>query len=821
MTLQLSRLTRLAPAVKSASRLSAKARSHSLLLRLLIGGVTLVASAAAYFSYQGARELMLDNLKNQALLEVQQGANEIDIWLGQHKVSLAASANSPTFRTMDWSQIEPYLKSEERRLSEFLYLGMIDRQGFLYTTVVDQPNGKINLQDRQHVQGALAGENSLSNPLIARIPEGARVIAYAIPVWSGQPELNNPLGSVIGMMNGVIMIDRVVEVVNGLQYGDGSYAFALNSQGEAIVHPDPELMSTLEKPADSLINSPDPGLATISQKMVAGSTGLELVTIDGVPKYVAFLPLQEADWSVALAIPRENIESQLRQLDLVALTVAGLAGSMIVILWWVQSTEQTYLKRSKQAADAAKEAADSANQAKSEFLANMSHELRTPLNGILGYAQILQRSNTLAHHERRGVGIIEQCGAHLLTLINDVLDLSKIEARKLELAVDEFHFPSFLQSVAEMCRVRADQKGIGFTYQIDTDVPTGIQADEKRLRQVLINLLSNAIKFTETGSVTFWVKAQKLETAGMCRLRFQIKDTGVGMTPEQVKKIFRPFEQVGDSKKRAEGTGLGLAISQKIVSLMGSHLEVQSEVGQGSTFWFDVDLRETQDWAIARTPNQGTIVGYEGQRRRILVVDDRWENRSVVTSLLEPLGFEVIAANDGQAGWEAAIAHIPDVIITDLMMPVMDGYQLLQRLRESETTRDIVAIASSASVFESNQHEAIDAGANVFLPKPIQAPLLFKTLQAQLSLDWVYKQETSEQPESDAVPLDALVAPAGDGLQQLYTLVQDGDTQGIVEIAAQLSASDPALTPFVQQITELANRFQLKQLQTLIERYLD
>ncbi|NEO58398.1 MAG: response regulator [Okeania sp. SIO3B5] len=482
----------------------------------------------------------------------------------------------------------------------------------------------------------------------------------------------------------------------------------------------------------------------------------------------------------------------------------------------LMTEKQAYIMQLEQA----KETAHAANQAKSDFLANMSHELRTPLNGILGYAQILEHSETMSEEENKGIDIIKQCGLHLLKLINDILDLSKIEARKLDLLVKEFHFPSFLQGVAEICRIRAEQKGINFYYYPNQNLPTGIRADEKRLQQVLINLLSNGIKFTDIGSVTFTVTAQKLSDGH--HLHFEVKDTGVGMTPEQQQKIFLPFEQVGDRTKKIEGTGLGLAISQKIVKLMDSQLEVRSELGKGSTFCFDLEVPEAREWAIvSRTVKQGTILGYQGKKYHVLVVDDRWENRSLVVSLLKVLGFEMSEAKNGKEALEKILVFLPDVVITDLMMPVMNGYEFLKYIRSSEKLKDVVAIASSASVFDSHQQEAIDAGADVFLPKPIQTDKLLQILQQYLDLEWVYEQKTTASAQVTEVrKSEEIVSPAMKVLQELLTLVEDGDIQGVVEVAEELLASDVAFTPFAQEILQLANSFQLKQLKTFIKAHI-
>ncbi|MEH2295467.1 ATP-binding protein [Nostoc sp.] len=475
----------------------------------------------------------------------------------------------------------------------------------------------------------------------------------------------------------------------------------------------------------------------------------------------------------------------------------------------------------------AKQKADSANLAKSEFLANMSHELRTPLNGILGYAQILQNGEPLTEKAKKGIDIIYQCGNHLLNLINDILDLAKIEARKLELYPEDAYFPALLEGIAEMMRVRANQKGIPFAYQPDSDLPVGIKVDEKRLRQVLINLLGNAIKFTDQGGVTFRVKSHKLET-GTYQIRFEVEDTGVGISPTGVTKIFQPFEQVGDVKKQAEGTGLGLAISQQIVSLMGSTLNVESQLGQGSTFWFEAELAEAKDWATTlRTTKQGKILGFEGNKRQVLVVDDRWENRSVLVSLLEPLGFAVIAVSNGREGLVKAQEILPDLIITDLMMPEMDGYQMLRQLRQIPELKNVPAIASSASVFETNQNESITAGADAFLPKPVEAQALLKLLEKYLNLEWIYEENSlavepmtvNSWEMSSSTPKE-IIPPTDEVLSQLHTLALQGRLMAIEQQLKTLEKADEQYQAFVKEIREYADNFQLENIRTFIQKYL-
>jgi len=471
--------------------------------------------------------------------------------------------------------------------------------------------------------------------------------------------------------------------------------------------------------------------------------------------------------------------------------------------------------------EAKKDYANAANQAKSEFLANMSHELRTPLNGILGYAQILGRSKVIPEKERHGVNIIHQCGSHLLTLINDVLDLSKIEARKLELTPKAIHLPSFLQGVVEICQVRSDQKGLHFIYQPDPNLPTGIETDEKRLRQVLLNLLGNAIKFTNQGSITLKVEAiESNATMPLPRLKFQVIDTGVGIASDQVNKLFQAFEQVGDRKRQSEGTGLGLAISQRIVQLMGGEIQVESQLGVGSTFYFEVALPIATDWAQKSSVKDGrTIIGYEGASRHILIVDDRWENRSVLVNLLEPIGFTFTEAENGQAGLEKAREKLPDLIVTDLAMPIMDGFELLKQLRNSQELKRLKVLVSSASVAQIDQQMSIEAGGDDFLTKPVDAEELLMLVAKHLQLTWKY--DATELSTSDnKLSATELIPPSAADLQILLELAQDGLLRELAETAAEIGQKDERYQPFIQEVIQLAKQFQTENIEQLIQEHL-
>jgi len=479
---------------------------------------------------------------------------------------------------------------------------------------------------------------------------------------------------------------------------------------------------------------------------------------------------------------------------------------------------ESELARAMNEAREARAAAEKANRAKSEFLANMSHELRTPLNGILGYAQILKRDHRLTEEHQAGVDVIRRSGEHLLSLINDILDLSKIEAQKFEIHATSFHLPELLQHIADLTRIRAEQAGLTFLYQPISPLPVSVQGDEKRLQQVLLNLLGNAIKFTEKGSVTFTVGYHCTAT-GKKKLRFQVEDTGRGMPADKLEEIFLPFHQLHVSGQHVEGTGLGLAITKHLVQLMGGEICVRATPDRGSTFWVDLELPEVDEGLPRHTNREKTIIGFEGKRKHILVVDDKWENRLLIVSLLTPLGFQVSEAADGQEGVAKAREGRPDLVLMDLVMPVMNGLEATRQMRQSPELKDMVVIACSASAFAFNRQDSLEAGCNDFLPKPVQAEDLFEKIGRYLNIQWVYDTAPRVGEQGPAVA-ESLVVPRPEELTALFDLVKKGKVIAIRQEAARLEQLGEAYRPFVVEVRRMTKSFNLKELSQWLTPYL-
>lgn len=522
-------------------------------------------------------------------------------------------------------------------------------------------------------------------------------------------------------------------------------------------------------------------------------------------------------------------------LGLLILTVVGS------MRWRIQRIEQRNQELEVQVAARtqelalAKERAEIASQAKSEFLANMSHELRTPLNGILGYAQILRRDVHLTAGQRDGLNTIYNSGRHLLTLISDVLDLAKIEARRLEIHPEVLAFSEFLYNIVDMMRMAAQQKHIRLIFVAGQTLPTAILADEKRLRQVLLNLLGNAVKFTEKGTVTFRVTgSQNLPrttndtndalSSATCHLLFEVEDTGIGIASDQLERIFQPFEQVGTAQYRAQGTGLGLVISQRLVTLMGGEIKASSVLGNGSRFWFETDFAMVAETAVSLSVCAQDITGYEGERRRILVVDDHLENRLVLLDLLEPIGFTIALAENGEEAVAQVASFQPDLIFMDLVMPVMMGFEAVATIRQIPNFAQVPIIAVSASVLEIDREASQRVGCNDFLTKPIEADRLFALLQQQLHLTWRYDHLSSPDREKETAvspPIETeIVPPPQEELEILVELARFGNMDRLRERAQYLQEMSPQYQLFAQKLDQLAAAYEDEEILVLVTKYL-
>ncbi|NEO52650.1 MAG: GAF domain-containing protein [Okeania sp. SIO3B5] len=419
----------------------------------------------------------------------------------------------------------------------------------------------------------------------------------------------------------------------------------------------------------------------------------------------------------------------------------------------------TYTQRQAAELREAKEIADAANQAKSEFLANMSHELRTPLNAILGFTQLMSRDEDLSLERQKYLEIISQSGEHLLALINDILEMSKIESGRIELNVNNFNLHCLLDGLEKMLQLKAQLKGLKLKFERSTAIPEWIKTDENKLRQVLINLIGNAIKFTKKGGITVNIslvtqmKNEKLETnSSVAQIIFSITDTGKGIASNELDKLFKPFSQTLSGYESKEGTGLGLAISQKFVQLMKGEIIINSIVGQGSTFTFDIQAEIVE--ASVTKENQYSeeiIIGldFDQPQYRILIAEDRNTNRLLLVKLLTSIGFNVQEAENGEQAIKIWQSWQPHLILMDMRMPVMNGYEATTNIRGKLKDRSTKIIALTASAFEEDKRSILSAGCDDFVRKPFRESELLRTIGKHLEAKYIYAAEKINNENSN------------------------------------------------------------------------
>jgi len=463
--------------------------------------------------------------------------------------------------------------------------------------------------------------------------------------------------------------------------------------------------------------------------------------------------------------------------------------------------------------EVAKERAEVANQAKSAFLSNMSHELRTPLNAIMGYAQILKLQDTLTDRQQQRLEIIRTSGEHLLTLINDILDVGKIEARKMELEEVTFDLPLLLRQAFNITRIKADEKDLSFHFEAGAVLPRYVRGDERKLRQILLNLLSNAVKYTHRGGVIL-----RASHAGG-ELRCEVTDTGIGIAPDKLETIFEPFTQLAVEGLVREGTGLGLTITRELATLMRGRIAVESEPGKGSTFRLEVPLATVGEAELAKRSRK-SVTGYRGERMRILVVDDNVTNASMLVSMLEPLGFPVATAGNGPEAVRLALEQRPDLVLLDLVMPEMDGLEAAREMRRHRELAESRIIGVSATVTESSRRDEFVAACDDFLAKPIQIDTLLDKIETLLGISW----ETA-LPEMPVAPVteirererEEVELPPPEEMLELHELALRGDMRKIEAWATALEERYSRYERFAGTLRELAGGYKANEILALLE----
>ena len=477
----------------------------------------------------------------------------------------------------------------------------------------------------------------------------------------------------------------------------------------------------------------------------------------------------------------------------------------------------------------AEENAAAASKAKSEFLANMSHELRTPLNSILGFTQVMLRDRLINPEQREYLGIINRSGEHLLDLIDDILDLSKIEAGIIKLNEKDLDLYALLHGLEDLFQIRAESRKNILQFNINAQVPQYVQTDEQKLRSCLINLLGNAIKFTEGGTVTVTVNLAPTETSGEQNIQFQVTDTGPGISPEEQANLFQAFVQTETGIKSAQGTGLGLSITQQFVQLMGGEISVSSEVGAGTTFFFYIPLKLGTESVLSLSDSPNVVSLEPGQESyRILIADDTPENRKLLTKLLETVGFQVVQATHGEeaiALWESWKPHL---VFMDTRMPGIDGIEATRAIRARESAEGqhhTPIIALTASAFEERRAEILGAGSDSFLCKPFKSMMIFNTLSQYLNVTYIYEESEPFVQRSRLSParsdefwqehFETMPISWVEGLYQAAREVNEEEVEALLE---SMPIANPAL---LDALLPLFDNFRLDIIMRVTEEHLE
>jgi signal transduction histidine kinase/DNA-binding NarL/FixJ family response regulator/purine-cytosine permease-like protein len=597
------------------------------------------------------------------------------------------------------------------------------------------------------------------------------------------------------------------------------------------------LCCTLDARCHDMCKRPDPSQSVRAKRWLPWTQGLTEPVYARLQGFLATYPLLLSGasalvWTLYLQQvalrPNDLLQGVFFRMWVVLLIVCG------VVSWWLVLTKESRLvaeeesmrqttllqqeiaehRKTDAALQQSKETADRANQAKSRFIASMSHELRTPLNSIIGFSQILQNDPSVPEHRREALETIRESGEHLLTIANETLDIARIESGRFRLHSVPTYTSEFMSQIVKMFRVAAERKGIVFRMLVPSQLPPVVRMDQQRVRQILINLIGNAVKFTRRGEVSVQLRYAS-DVAS-----FQIIDHGPGIPQEDLERIFQPFQRAQNTPHSEDSTGLGLTICRLITEQMGGELSVESVLGQGSTFKLRLYMPEVR--GIEPPPPVSEVVGYVGPRRHLLLLDDQPAQRTVVRSLLEPLGFSISEADDATACLSLPRESYPDALLLDLAMPGMDGYTLCRTLRAERHWRAPI-IAVSANVFDQDRARALSAGCDGFVPKPVRIVELLEQLQLHLSLEWVHRGgfDAASSTETVAAAAELPAIPPPECLLTIREYARIGYVKGISEEIERMSALDPLYHRCATRLRDLARQFRTAEIVAFVEEMLN
>lgn len=723
--------------------LTTKIANYFLLLALITVGI--VGGVTYFRAREALKQAAFDRLKVAATLKEE----EIARWFEDQQRDFLLTTQMPDIQANLDVLLNSSVASEKQRAYKVLspYLTKVTqiKPSLREIFILDRSN-KIILSTNQEREGDY--EILANITYVEQVEIGANFapIFYVSPL-TGKPAITlaKPLEDRQGMLLvdlDLERIDRIVRQRTGLgESGETYLVGSLISKNTFIAG-----KSQSSQAFPDGINSPGIDAA------MSGMTGYGLYrNYAGSPVLGVYCWLNEQDIALLVEISQEEAFEPARKLASVIMLVGlvSVLGLLLGVNWLSRqlSLSRQQLEKSSQQLQLKAQEAEAANRAKSLFLANMSHELRTPLNAILGFSQLMVRDTAVTAEQKESLDIINRSGEHLLNLINDVLEMSKIEAGKIILISEPFDLDQLLQTIREMFLIKAEAKKLWFKFILADDLPQWVIGDARKLRQLLINLLSNAVKFTQTGGVTlraFIDRAEGLSNT-KAKLCFEVSDTGKGIAPEELDKLFDPFVQTASGIQSEGGTGLGLSISCQFVELMGGKIQATSILGEGSTFAFDIEVEladSSQVQVLSRTRQVKQIA--PGQPNyRLAVVDDKETNRLVLVKLLQSIGFEPRTANNGVEAIALWQEWQPHLIWMDMRMPVMDGFEATRKIKSQPQGKETIIIAITASAFEEQREQVLKAGCDDFVGKPFPEQIIFDQLTQHLGVKYVYKSEFS------------------------------------------------------------------------------